>query len=55
MYISHPNILELLAVDINPETGTYSMISELMENGNVMQYIRMNEANRTRLVRCSHL
>ena len=55
MHISHPNVLELLAVDIDSETGALSMISELMENGNIMHYIRTNEANRIRLVRCSHL
>ena len=55
MRISHPNVLELLAVNINPETGALSMISELMENGNIIHYIRTNEANRVRLVRGSHL
>lgn len=55
MHISHPNVLELLAVNIDPETGALSMISELMENGNIMDYIRVNEANRIRLVRHPHI
>ena len=55
MHISHRNVLELLAVNIDPETGALSMITELMENGNVMQYIRTKEANRIRLVRRSSL
>ena len=55
MHISHRNVLELLAVNIDPETGALSMIAELMENGNIMQYIRTNEANRICLVRRSRL
>ncbi|KAF9642475.1 hypothetical protein BDM02DRAFT_2092823 [Thelephora ganbajun] len=51
MHTSHPNVLELIAVDIDPQTGTFSMISELMVNGNIMEYIRAREANRIRLVR----
>jgi len=50
MNLSHPNILELIAVDINPLTSRYSMISEMMENGNIIGYIRENSANRYRLV-----
>ena len=55
MHISHPNVLELVAVEYNPETIGLSMISEFMENGNIINYIRTNEANRIRLVRPSHL
>ena len=50
MHISHPNVLELIAIDINPRTGSLSMIAEFMTNGNIMEYIRMNKANRIRLV-----
>ena len=46
IHISHPNVLELLAVNVDPETGALSIISELMENGNIMQYIHTNETNR---------
>ncbi|KAF9642224.1 kinase-like protein [Thelephora ganbajun] len=50
MHISHPNVLGLIAVDINPWTGVLSTISELMVDGNIMDYIRVNEANRIRLL-----
>jgi hypothetical protein len=51
MNISHPNILQLLAVDIEPDVVKFSMISEMMTNGNILDYIRGNETNRLRLVR----
>ena len=51
MNTRHPNVLELLGVNIDPRNETLSMISELMENGNIMDYLRTNEANRIRLVR----
>ena len=51
MNTRHPNVLELLAVNIDPQSGALSMVSELMENGNIMDYIRVNETNRIRLVR----
>ena len=50
MNISHPNILKLIAVKIKPETGKFSMISEMMTNGSILQYIGNNKANRLRLV-----
>jgi hypothetical protein len=50
MNLSHPNLLELIAVNIDPPTGQYSMISEMMMNGNIMEYIRENPANRHHLV-----
>lgn len=52
MNLSHPNILKLIGVDIDPVTGRYLMISELMVHGNIIHYIRKNSANRHRLVRC---
>ena len=51
MNISHPNILRLIAVRIKPGPCGFSMISEFMTNGNILNYIRVNEANRLRLVR----
>ena len=51
MNIYHPNILQLIAVKIKPGTCGFSMISEFMANGNILNYIRVNEANRLRLVR----
>ena len=50
MHTSHPNVLELIAVNIDPLTGTFSMIAEFMTNGNIVEYIRVHEANRIRLV-----
>ena len=51
MHTSHRNVLELIAVNIDPQAGTFSMIAEFMTNGNIVEYIRVNEANRIRLVR----
>ena len=50
MSVSHPHLLQLIAVDIDPSTGQCSMISEMMMNGNIKEYIRKNSANRHRLV-----
>jgi hypothetical protein len=51
MNTSHPNVLELIAVDVNPQNGMLSLISEFMVNGNIVDYIRVAKANRIRLVR----
>jgi len=51
MNTSHPNILPLLAVKIKLDTGKFSMISEMMMNGNILHYINNKRANRIRLVR----
>jgi len=51
MHTSHPNLLELIAVNIDPQTGALSMISGMMDNGSIMNYIRVKKANRLRLVR----
>jgi hypothetical protein len=48
--ISHPNILGLIAVDIDSFTGRCSMISELMMNGNIMTFIQHTSVNRIHLV-----
>jgi len=50
MNASHPNILRLLAVKIEPKAGKFSMISEMMVNGNILTYINNKKANRTSLV-----
>jgi len=44
-------VLQLLAVEIKPGTGGFSMISEMMTNGNIVNYIRVEKANRVHLVR----
>ena len=51
MYTSHPNLLELIAINIDSQTGALSMISDMMDNGSIMNYIRVKKANRLRLVR----
>lgn len=51
--MSHPNVHRLIAVKINPEAGKFSMISEMMTNGNIINYINKKEADRIRLVRAS--
>ena len=51
MRASHPHLLQLIAVDIDPLTGQCSMISEMMMNGNIKDYISKNAANRLQLVR----
>ena len=49
MTVSHQNLLQLIAVDIDPRSGQCSMISEMMK-GNIKDYISKNSANRLRLV-----
>ena len=51
MRASHPNLLQLIAVAIDPVTGQCSMVSEMMMNGNIKDYISKNAANRLQLVR----
>ena len=50
MNTRHPNVLGLLGFNINPRNETLSMILELMENGNIMDYLHANGANGIRLV-----
>ena len=50
MNFSHPNLLPLIAVDIDTNTGQCSMVSEMMLNGNIREYIHKNSTNRHRLV-----
>lgn len=51
MNVSNPNVLSLIAVEIQPRNKKFSMISEMMTNGNIMKFIRTNKANRGVLVR----
>ena len=51
MSLSHPNILQLEAVEIKPDARKFSMISEMMKSGNVTEYISEEKANRIYLVR----
>ena len=51
MRVSHPHLLQLIAVDIDPHSSQCSMVSEMMKNGNIKDYISDSEANRLQLVR----
>ena len=51
--MSHPNIHRLISVRTKPDPREFSMISEMMENGDILQYVRKSEANRICLVRVS--
>ena len=51
MSVSHRHLLQLIAVNIDLRTGECSMISEMMTNGNIKDYISKNSANRLKLVR----
>ena len=48
MGVSHPNILQLVAVEIKHDTG---VVSKMTTNGNILDYNNVNEADRLRLVR----
>ena len=50
MNLSHPNTLQLLAVEIKPKIHKFSMISKMMTNGNILDYINAKKANRLHLV-----
>ena len=49
MSVSHPHLLQLMAVDIDPLSNQCSMISEMMSNGNIKAYIKSNPGNAARL------
>ena len=46
MSISRPNTLQLIAVEIKLDTG---VVSEMMTNGNVLDYNNVKKANGLRL------
>ena len=48
--LSHPNILGHIAVEVDNHTGECLMVSEYMVNGNIVDFVRYNSANRLRLV-----
>lgn len=48
---SHPNMLGFITVNIDPKTGTMSMISEFMANGSIMECVHANEPSWIRLAR----
>ena len=49
--LSHPNILKLIGVQWDMEERQFSTVSEWMEHGNIMEYIKTNSVNRLELVR----
>ena len=53
MNTSHPNIFPLIGVEIEPDAGKFSMVSEMMTNENIFAYISQYRADRVRLVRPS--
>jgi len=48
--LSHPNVLKLIGVPDTLEDGRFSMVSEWMANGNIMEYVRNNAGNHLKLV-----
>lgn len=51
--LSHPNVLRLVGVQGDMETGQFSTISEMMVRGNIMEYVKRNHVNRLELARDS--
>lgn len=49
--LSHPNVLKLVGVQGDMGKGQFSTVSEWMEHGNIMQFIKYNHVNRLDLVR----
>ena len=50
--MSHPNVLNLIGTPSTEER--FSMISELMANGNIVEYVRGNAGNHLELVGCNY-
>ena len=48
--LSHSNILDLIGVPDTLEDGSFSMVSEWMANGNIMEYVCSNDGNHFQLV-----
>ena len=48
--LSHPNILKLVGIQGDINKGQFTIVSEYMAHGNVMQYIKANYVNRLELV-----
>ena len=49
--LRHPNVLPLLGVTMTENPPRFVMISEWMENGNIIQFLRRVDADRLKLVR----
>ena len=53
MNLSHPNVLNLIGVPDTFRDGRFSMVSEWMVNGNILEYVRANAGNHLSLVGCN--
>ena len=53
--LSHPNVLNLIGVSDTLEEGRFSMVSEWMAGGNIVEYVRNNAGNHLRLVGHNHI
>ena len=49
--LSHPNVLKLIGVKEDVEKKEFISVSEWMEHGTIMDYIKNKHANRLQLVR----
>jgi len=49
--LSHPNILKLVGVQEDVKERQFTMVSEWMSQGNIVEFIENNRANRLELVR----
>ena len=53
--LSHPNVLNLIGVPDTLEDGSFSMVSEWMANGNIMEYVCSNDGDHFQLVGFSRI
>ena len=49
--LSHPNVLKFVGVQGDMDKGQFTIVSEWMAHGNIMEYISKNQVNRLELVR----
>ena len=52
--MSHPNVLSLIGVPDTLDDGRFSMVSEWMANGNIMEFVRKTPGNHLKLVGYNH-
>ena len=53
--LSHPNVLNLIGVLDTLEDGKFSVVSEWMTNGNILEYVGDNAGNHLKLVGHNHI
>ena len=49
--LSHPNVLKFVGVQGDMEKGQFTIVSEWMPHGNIMEFIKNKPVNRLELVR----